>query len=77
MNLCPGGLDLDMLLAASGDRMFVRKGEGRGPAQLPAPHHAGHAEALIKAAAEQEYQLAELSRSITFCRDTLGLGVRD
>jgi sugar phosphate isomerase/epimerase len=30
-----------------------------------------------KAAAEREYQLAELARSIAFCRDTLGLGLRD
>jgi len=29
-----------------------------------------------KAAAEREYQLAELSRSIAFCRDTLGLGLK-
>ena len=39
-----------MLLATSGDKLFVRNGEGRGPAQLPAPHHAGHAEALMNAA---------------------------
>ncbi len=30
-----------------------------------------------KAAAEREYQLAELARSIAFCRDSLGLGLRD
>jgi sugar phosphate isomerase/epimerase len=30
-----------------------------------------------KVAAERTYQLAELGRSITFCRDTLGLGQRD
>jgi len=30
-----------------------------------------------KAAAEREFQLAELARSIAFCRDTLGLGLRD
>jgi sugar phosphate isomerase/epimerase len=29
-----------------------------------------------KAAAEREYQLGELARSITFCRDVLGLGLR-
>jgi sugar phosphate isomerase/epimerase len=29
-----------------------------------------------KAAAERDYQLAELARSIAFCRDTLGLGLR-
>jgi 3-oxoisoapionate decarboxylase len=29
-----------------------------------------------RAVAEREYQLAELARSITFCRDVLGLGVR-
>jgi len=29
-----------------------------------------------KVAAEREYQLAELARSITFCRDILGLGLR-
>ncbi len=28
-------------------------------------------------AAERAYQLAELARSITFCRETLGLGLRD
>jgi hypothetical protein len=28
-----------------------------------------------KAAAEREYQLGELARSITFCRDVLGLGL--
>ncbi len=30
-----------------------------------------------KVAADREYQLAELARSISFCRDTLGLGLRD
>lgn len=30
-----------------------------------------------RAAAEREYQLAELARSINYCRDTLGLGLRD
>ena len=29
-----------------------------------------------KGAAEREYQLAELARSIAYCRDTLGLGLR-
>jgi sugar phosphate isomerase/epimerase len=29
-----------------------------------------------KAAAEREYQLGELARSITFCREVLGLGLR-
>ena len=29
-----------------------------------------------RAAAEREYQLGELARSITFCRDVLGLGLR-
>ena len=29
-----------------------------------------------RAVAEREYQLGELARSITFCRDVLGLGVR-
>jgi sugar phosphate isomerase/epimerase len=29
-----------------------------------------------RAAAEREYQLAELARSIAFCRDTLGLGLK-
>ncbi|MFM1902202.1 MAG: hypothetical protein RLZZ440_102 [Planctomycetota bacterium] len=29
-----------------------------------------------RAIAEREYQLAELARSITFCRETLGLGLR-
>jgi sugar phosphate isomerase/epimerase len=29
-----------------------------------------------RAEAEQEYQLGEIARSITFCRDTLGLGLR-
>ena len=30
-----------------------------------------------RAAAEREYQLGELGRSITYCRDVLGLGLRD
>jgi hypothetical protein len=29
-----------------------------------------------RAEAEREYQLGEIARSITFCRDTLGLGLR-
>jgi sugar phosphate isomerase/epimerase len=32
--------------------------------------------AAAKVANERAYQLAELARSITFCRDTLGLGLR-
>jgi hypothetical protein len=39
-----------------------------------APFQAPDGEA--KAAAERTYQLAELARSITFCRDTLGLGLK-
>jgi len=30
-----------------------------------------------RAAAEREYQLGELGRSITYCRDVLGLGLHD
>jgi sugar phosphate isomerase/epimerase len=43
---------------------------GRPIAPFKAPAGEG------KVAAEREYQLAELSRSIAFCRDTLGLGLR-
>jgi sugar phosphate isomerase/epimerase len=32
---------------------------------------------VAKAAAERDYQLAELARSIAHCRDVLGLGLRD
>lgn len=44
----------------------------RGRAIAPFKPPAGEA----RAAAEREYQLGELARSIAYCRDTLGLGLR-
>ncbi len=47
---------------------LARRGRALEPFQPPA--------GADRAAAECEYQLAELARSITFCRESLGLGLR-
>jgi len=47
---------------------LAKRGRPLEPFRLPS----GEA----RPAAEREYQLAELSRSIAFCRDTLGLGLK-
>jgi sugar phosphate isomerase/epimerase len=47
---------------------LAKRGRPIGPFKAPA--------GATKVAAEREYQLAELARSIAYCRDTLGLGLR-